>query len=194
MTKCTCEEARQLDITRLFRDGSLRHGAYSSWAWPTGGGTKFSIQIYGAADHMIICANPISGISEQRIFYDWTEQRLGGRRRWFLCPSCGKRCSKLFEQNTWFACRRCLGLAYQSQREQPQWRPLLRVQKICMRLGGTANLTQPFPPKPKGMHVSTYDRLRARAWVLEQIGLGRLSVSIRATRSRLEQAKERGKQ
>lgn len=191
MTRLTCEDTRQLDITRLFRDGFLRHGAYSSLVWSTSAGVRSSIQIYGAADHMIICANPISGISEQRIFYDWTKQRLGGRRRWFQCPGCGRRCGKLYERALLFRCRRCLGLAYQSQRERAEWRSLYRAQQIRVRLGGSANLTQPFPDKPKGMHYATYEALWVEARRHEQRGLTLLSVSLRAQRERLLRAREK---
>jgi hypothetical protein len=34
-----------------------------------------------------------------------------------------------------------------------------QAQKIRMRLGGSANLCEPFPDKPKRMHWQTYDRL-----------------------------------
>jgi hypothetical protein len=31
-----------------------------------------------------------------------------------------------------------------------------------MRLGGGANVLEAFPPKPRGMHWRTYDRLQAQ--------------------------------
>ena len=37
---------------------------------------------------------------------------------------------------------------------------LHRAQNIRERLGGSANMTKPFPEKPKGMHHETYWRLR----------------------------------
>jgi len=38
-------------------------------------------------------------------------------------------------------------------------RGLLKAQKVRMRLGGTANMLDDFPEKPKGMHWRTYERL-----------------------------------
>jgi hypothetical protein len=58
-----------------------------------------------------------------------------------------------------FACRHCYRLAYASQQESAHDRGLLKAQGIRMRLGGTANMLDDFPEKPKGMHWRTYERL-----------------------------------
>ena len=46
-------------------------------------------------------------------------------------------------------------------------RGVFKAQKIRTRLGGSVNLFEPFPEKPKRMHWRTYLRLRARAEAAE---------------------------
>ena len=70
--------------------------------------------------------------------------------------------AKLYLAGRYSACRRCHELAYQSQRENGFGRALLKAQRIRMRLGGSANMMVPFPPKPKGIRWSTYNRLWAK--------------------------------
>ena len=71
--------------------------------------------------------------------------------------------SRLLIDVVGIACRRCYGLAYQSQQQTAQHRRLGKARKIGMRLGGTADLLEPFPPRPNGMHRRTFQRLRAHA-------------------------------
>jgi len=64
---------------------------------------------------------------EQRVPLTWTTCNLGGARPWFRCTQkagdgqcCGRRVAKLYAGDSHlFACRRCRGLAYESQRESP---------------------------------------------------------------------------
>lgn len=42
----------------------------------------------------------------------------------------------------------------------PRDRHLLRAQRIRRRLGGSPNMLEDFPPKPKGMHWQRYKRMR----------------------------------
>jgi hypothetical protein len=55
---------------------------------------------------------------------------------------------------------RCYHLVYDCQRASASDRALGRAQAIRVRLGGTPSMFEPFPCKPKGMHWSTYKRLR----------------------------------
>jgi hypothetical protein len=70
--------------------------------------------------------------------------------------ACGRRVAILYGPGKYFLCRHCYDLRYESQREDKNNRALRRAQKIRTRLGGSANMMEPFPERPKGMHHDTY--------------------------------------
>lgn len=74
-------------------------------------------------------------------------------RAWFVCPSCGGWVAKLYRRAA-FACRRCSGLAYPSQRSSMVKRALALEGKLAARLA-------PGLSRPRRMHRSTYDRILA---------------------------------
>lgn len=78
-----------------------------------------------------------------------------------MCPGarCGRRVAVLYGLGRYFLCRHCYNLRYESQHEDKTHRALRRAQKIRKWLGGSANMMEPFPEKPKGMHWKTYERL-----------------------------------
>ena len=102
----------------------------------------------------------MGGVKEP-VSLEWTPCNFGGERPWFVCPGdrCGRRVAILYGPGKYFLCRHCYDLRYESQREDKGHRALRRAQKIRQRLGGSANMTKPFPEKPKGMHHDTYMRL-----------------------------------
>ncbi len=91
---------------------------------------------------------------------DWTRLPSGGKRPWFLCPSCGRRCGVLYSSGSRIICRRCGGLSYESQNEPRPFRALRKALKIRGRLGGSANMTDPFPSRPRYKHRRTYQHLK----------------------------------
>ena len=66
---------------------------------------------------------------------------------------------RFFTDWSYFLCRHCYDLRYESQRKDRAHRALRRAQKIRDQLGGSANMMEPFPERPKGMHHNTYVRL-----------------------------------
>ena len=102
---------------------------------------------------------------------DWTRCNYGGARAWFVCPSCRRRVAILYGAST-LACRHCRQLAYDSQQDSGWNRSLRQARTTRMRLGGSANLAEPLPGKPKGMHWRTYRRLYRQAAAHEQVCFG----------------------
>ena len=98
---------------------------------------------------------------------------------------CGRNVTKLYGAGKLFACRHCYGLAYASQQESSNQRGLYRAHR-CTCLGGSVNMFEEFPDKPKGMHWRTYDRLRGRYDMAEarsMVGLERFLNWLDATGS-----------
>jgi len=90
------------------------------------------------------------------------EQLAYSRRRWFCCPGCRRACRIVYGK-AGFRCRLCIrnGI-YASQAESRRWRAVQRAQRMRTRLGGSADLSKPFPRKPRTMHWAKYRELTDR--------------------------------
>ena len=167
-SKNTTSSFRGLDVRWLLRRGHLQPGRRFSLQWTRNDEPNGSIGGHTEMDRIVLSYSQRErGEAWQPVEYpvwlDWTPCHYGGQRVWFLCPArgCGRRVAVLYG-GVVFACRYCLQLAYESQREQPYQRALSRAQKIYIRLGRTSSMDS-VPGKPKGMHWRTYRRLCSRA-------------------------------
>ena len=96
----------------------------------------------------------------------WTSTNFGGRRQWFLCPACNRRCAIIYchSKTRKMGCRICLKGRYASEHMSPEGRRLHAAFAVRRRLGQKkGGIGIPFPPKPKGMHWRTYDAIRVAA-------------------------------
>lgn len=159
-----CEDCLPLDIRDLARKGGLVPGRSGSASIRIG---KQSLHVnFEAFPHLLRLKylRPDVGMKLEHalvvVELDRTQQRLGGKRSWFLCPNpvCGRRCGILYFKGQ-FACRVCHGLAYASQRQSPEQRAFSQARKIRRALGGSGSLEEPFPDRPTGMQKRTYERL-----------------------------------
>jgi hypothetical protein len=171
----TCESCKSIDVRRWHREGRLSAGQFFSWSWTRSGKPSGSISVRAEGDAVVLLYRSRDrGTSEwksieQRVPITWTDCHLGGQRPWFVCSVycngryCERRAAVLYGAGELFACRQCSGLAYASQQDAPMSRGLEQARKIRMKLGGNANLVEPFPDKPPRMHWRVYLRLKARA-------------------------------
>ena len=95
--------------------------------------------------------------------FAYTQTRFGGRRQWFMCLKCGRRCRRIFGGRH-FRCRQCHGLEYASRNMSAAQRAIHRADRIANRLHdmwkGTTKGKCEFPPKPSRMRWRTYRRLK----------------------------------
>ena len=163
-THRTCESYHRLDVRSLARDGLLTGSGTVTWS--RGDHVTRAAEVHGDGDSIRL-AYVIGGQEiEERVALTSTPVHLGGHRFWFLCPGCDRRVAILYGGKR-FRCRHCLDLRYASQREGKRHRAISRIQRVRMKLGGTGNLTQPRPPRPRYMHARTFERLimqENKAW------------------------------
>jgi hypothetical protein len=166
--KSTTASYRQIDVRWMRRRGYLRPGMQSSLWWSLNGEPTGSINYRVERDRIVLSYRHRRHDLEEwqsveyPVLLDWTRCNYGGERAWFRCPArgCGRRVAVLWGGEI-FACRQCHNLAYESQNETAYSRALGKVQDIRRKLGGDP--CGDFPPKPKGLHWRTYNRLRAKA-------------------------------
>ena len=91
--------------------------------------------------------------SSVNIGLTWTELNYGGKRPWFICPSCGGRVAILYMYSQQLLCRDCHDITYSSRCEGTMDSLLRKERKLLEKLGGH------LYPKPKGMHLNTRTRL-----------------------------------
>jgi hypothetical protein len=169
--KTIVESRRSINILDLQRRGYLQSAQCFSLTW-TGNGRRMA-SVYVKTESNSITVYYLSRSHdedwvnvEQRIAVVWTPCRFGGERAWFVCSGdgtgvrCGRRVVNLYRAGRQFACRECCRLAYTSQRKWADQRALWKAQKIRMKWGGSPNMLEDFPDKPKGMHWRTYERWR----------------------------------
>jgi hypothetical protein len=164
--KTTTGECHSVDVRYLHREGLLESGHSFSLRWSRAGRQTGSIGGVAYSDRVIFFYRHRRGVSgewediKETVVLDWTPCNLGGERPWFICPGagCGRRVAILYGPGKYFLCRHCYDLVYESQRENAMYRALHKAQSIRKRLGGSANMMEPFPEKPKGMHWKTYER------------------------------------
>ena len=169
-TRHATGECLFIDMPYLRKLGGLEPGAVRELHWSRGGKPSGNIlTIAGKDGRSIDLAYSVTRWGEteptpirETVALDFTPCNYGGERPWFRCPHCYKRRGVLYSVDGRFRCRPCQNLAYTSTRADALERSFARADKLRKRLGaptGGGLYGERFPPKPKGMHQATYERL-----------------------------------
>jgi hypothetical protein len=98
----------------------------------------------------------------QTIGVSFRQAGLGHLEALFHCPACDVRRTRLYDSGgARLLCRKCCGLWFNCQRHSGSGRRAFLAQKIRTRLGGSANLSKPFPERPPRMRKATYSHYKA---------------------------------
>lgn len=173
------EDGLKLDLNLLARQNLIRPGAAwgstINWSYRFSGERIVSGRI--SADMSDVSSGWLRielGALEQRISLEAAPRNFGGRQWYFLCPQTWRPVSTLWKPPgaRSFASRQAWGqqVAYGSQFETPRDRALSAAQDIRYRLGGPDHVSVIDaipPPKPKGMHRSTYETKLKRLEIYE---------------------------
>ena len=124
--KRTVEASRQLDILWLTRKYDLTHYASGDVTWTIGLGKKSTIGlIVWPPDRieLLYTVTEMGGTKHEFDYYvriETTPCYFGGKRWWFRCPGCNRRCRIIYQPPgaRVFACRICHNLTYKSQQEK----------------------------------------------------------------------------
>ncbi len=165
-----CEICPSIDVRRWFRQNKLRRTASFIESWSIDGKQVARVAVTKKPNLIILSfayreedTNELKNVS-QKVLVVWTNCVFGGGRPWLRCPvlTCGRRVAIIYLANPpLFACRKCHDLAYATQSEPLGRRGIERARRIQMKLGGSPNLCDEFPGRPKGMHNRTYLRHKA---------------------------------
>ena len=164
-----------IDLAWLRRTGARAPGYTSSITWSHQGTVKASVAytVERAGLRLRYKRGSQAELVSEFIPISTTATQFGGRRHWFTCPSCGRRCRMVYGAER-FRCRRCLGAQYESKYQDVAMTIAARRWRIRQRLeeknGSSWNLSldHGLPPKPLKMHWKTYRRLQALDRQLER--------------------------
>ena len=154
-SKATTSDYHYLDLRRWQRDGFLVPGRSFVCLW---GNVEMGPSSTVRAEPSTVILRSKQGFTYS-VRLEWTPCNYGGSRAWFICPGrdCRRRVAILYWDGC-FACRHCRQLAYDSQHDSGWRRSLRRARAARLKLGGSDDLTEPLPERPKGMHRRTYSR------------------------------------
>jgi len=180
----TVESCLTLDLPRLFKDGLLKVGAWTSgtlrWTVVSTGEETASMgfQSHLGEDTGYVRLHWTSTDRrtgetrqcENRIPLTTRPQPFGGRRWFFICPRTGESATKLHLPSGayTFACRKAYRLGYRSQRESPRDRSVSRAFALRGKIGGKGGIGD-YIAKPKGVHRRTFGRAVERVNRAEEI-------------------------
>jgi hypothetical protein len=172
-TRRVAESSLPVDIRELKRKGLLIPGGWITSKWSRNGQVHSSIGASVYDDKLVLkYTYQKTENVEQPIRFAWTWCNFGGKRIWFVCPYCGRRCAVVYSCGKYFAYRICRNVAYQTQNETWQDRLFTKANKLREKIGADPGAFNPLSYfKSKHMRYKTWDRIKWQIITLEDKGM-----------------------
>lgn len=154
----TVTDLPRLNVGRLAQRGYLEPGTQRLLGWRVEGELVGPITITATRDSLQIVG--IGSLRELRssISLDFTDLTYG-RRPWFKCPTCARRCAILTVEASGLHCTQCSTLPYLSASLGRARRRLLRREDLARRCGTTVADNRPV--RPAWMRATRWEQLLA---------------------------------
>lgn len=183
-----------IDLAWLRRTGARAPGYNGHITWSHQGTVKASVSytVERAGLRLRYKRSNQAELISEFIPISTTASQFGGRRHWFSCPRCKRRCRMVYGAER-FRCRLCLGAEYESKYQDVAMTIAARRWRIRQRLeeknGSSWNLSldHGLPPKPIKMHWKTYRRLQTLDRQLERRWTDWIEAWLQRTDPRLKQ-------
>jgi hypothetical protein len=150
-----------ISIKELRRVIPTRHGTYTqpdvSFKYPRIRRLRLTIDSIEILDYF----------DRKQVFRIRWARTYFGRPRPIIECTCTRRAVKLFSKFGTYACRKCHGAVYTSQRQDSKGRKRFKAVKLRLELGGLPNNKEALPAKRKWAHRRRYQRLRSQVQGLE---------------------------
>ena len=152
------EQLPRINISDFKRRGYLHSGAWFAWRWSRGDEPAGSISVRVQSEFALRLIYTVGTEGERRdasqtLSILHTPCYFGAVRPWFACPVCHARVGVIYCRWDRFACRTCQRVGYSSQSDCPIDRTWRKQRKAEAKLGE-------YLARPKGMRMTTYQRLR----------------------------------
>ncbi len=170
-TKTLLCELLALDMARFTKYTDMTAYSWGSQHWTSGNGHESSIayQVQSGVGVRLMYTNNKTDSLDYVVRTTSTRCNYGGRRYWWVCPSCGRRCRVLYG-GRYFVCWKCSGAYYETQKSKDMLTRIdyeLTAIRRKLKANKTLAVTSAQPARPKGMHVRTYMRLGKRYYDLQ---------------------------
>jgi hypothetical protein len=169
----TTDDYIRLDMATFAKSVDLTVWRWGTWHWHWSNGREswisYRVEPEQGGVRLTYTVNKTEGF-DYLVSVTYTTPNYGGRRPWWLCPTCYRRVRILYGGRM-FACRQCTGVYYETQQSKAL---LVRIDnqlyRIRRRLAGDSKITEHLPIlKPKYMHWRTYSRLAMRYYHLQKL-------------------------